>query len=728
MNKLFSRFTLFVLCTLFLHEPNANNITVTTRGGAALQASPFYRVKNGEITIRLRRIDKSQNAIVSYARTASIDGDPRIAATTSVTPANGSLGGTEERPALVSGGVEGEIGYATLKNDLTTIGVNKTAPLSVVKTSEETVTFEIAGEDTFPADSNQTITFRFTPVSTPIRNGWVSLTIPAALGSVPTKAKKTAGRVSVSGEATVNGVKKVGNDQIAISGRTINVAIGRLDIGGSITIIYGSTANEGKKALLHHVAGDVKVTGSFRTSSGASTRTAGTVTVKVVNIADGNGAAIIRTNYGITHIESGRIEAGSNHRTIEVTFIASGTMDGGAVILEIPSGWGDLQWDPIKRNYVSVDDRANISLDIQSRFVIANITKLARDQSFTLTLGGGTSPATNGVEVQNTIGTAQFTIKSDGDGDGVFALITSELEHKDREQILNPDKTGRIYRDAPGIMQVKVTSALDGTGAATVDKMSVRAADEDVKLVFTYTPTQTIQDGELKFIVPSSWSQPQVEELGTPGYTEVDGDALGTATDDNKFSVTIPIFSLDKSNSIKIIYGAADTGRAMAPTAVGEAAFKIEMKGHANGHFVPIRDQPTVTVRRQASGKGKAVVEVTGGNDSLHAGDRGREVTVTYTAAGEMVAGKVRLTIPAGWSAPTADTVKFTPALPPTLDGQKVMVKDLNLNAGGQVTFAYTGDVQPTTGTGVKFAVAVHGGLAADSYADVSGEETKAYG
>ena len=63
--------------------------------------------------------------------------------------------------------------------------------------------------------------------------------------------------------------------------------------------------------------------------------------------------------------------------------------------------------------------------------------------------------------------------------------------------------------------------------------------------------------------------------------------------------------------------------------------------------------------------------------------------------------------------------------MPPTFDGQKVMVDDLNLNAGGQVTFVYTGDVQPTARTDVKFAVAVHGGLAADFYADVSGEETK---
>ena len=42
---------------------------------------------------------------------------------------------------------------------------------------------------------------------------------------------------------------------------------------------------------------------------------------------------------------------------------------------------------------------------------------------------------------------------------------------------------------------------------------------------------------------------------------------------------------------------------------------------------------------------------------SLHAGDADREIKVVYTAAGQMVAGQVQLAIPAGWSAPTAESV-----------------------------------------------------------------------
>ncbi len=602
-----------------------------------------------------------------------------------------------------------------IQDDPTTTEVNEIPILSVVQTSADAITFAIDGADTFSAGSEATINFKFTAESTPIRGGLVRLTIPSALGSAPTKTKGVAGRVQVLGNAKTSGGKTaIGDDEITVSGRTVSVAIGQLNVGDSVTIRYGRTDDDGKAAVLHHVAADVEVTGSFRTASGGSTRTAGTVTVTLNNIVDGKAAAVL---------SPASIEAGSSNRALEVTFTAAGTMDGGAVSLELPSGWGSMQNDPQKRNYITTRGSGVSSLEIGSNLVIATIDKLAKGGSFRFIYGGGTG-ADVGAEVQDVVGTADFTIKSDGDGDGVFALITSELEHKDREKIRNPDKTGKIYKDRPGILQIKVTGALDGTGTATVDTETVRAAADDVILVFTYTPSQTIEDGALKITVPSSWSKPQVEEVGEPGYTEVEGVGLGSAADDDKFSVTVPIFSLDKTNSIRITYGAAGTGRAVASATTGTDAFRIAIRGHEGGNFAPIRTQPTITVNPQASGKGKAVLAVTDGDAALHTGDTDRELTVTYTAAGQMIGGKVRLTIPAGWSAPSAETVTVTPPFSSTFDGQMIIVEGVNLSANGTVTFVYTGDVQPTAATGVTFAVAVHGGDAADSYADVSGEAT----
>ena len=116
-----------------------------------------------------------------------------------------------------------------------------------------------------------------------------------------------------------------------------------------------------------------------------------------------------------------------------------------------------------------------------------------------------------------------------------------------------------------------------------------------------------------------------------------------------------------------------------------------------------------------------------------------RQITVIYTTAGEIVAGQVRLTIPdkavtiegLGWSAPTADNVTVSPTsaystveyggsllATPT---QIVTVEGVNLMAGGTLTFVYTGKVQPLAKTSIKFAVATHGGLEADVFADVVG-------
>ena len=606
---------------------------------------------------------------------------------------------------------------------------------SVVKTSRNAVQFEIIGDSTFPAGSEQTITFRFTAVDTAIRGGNVSLRIPEALGSKPTEPKgEGIGQATAS--ITSGGVLEDKSPfeavQPEVSDRTITANIKNLDIGGSVTITYGSTADDGKKAVLSDVSGDdVEVTGSFQTSSTGSRRSTETKTITLGNIADGTGAAEVDRN-------TREVQAGSNKAVIIVNFTAAGTMDDGKVSLEIPEGWGAMQDDPTKLNYIEAEDSAGreIPVDIMGNgtIAIAKLNKFAKGNTFTFTYGGGTAGDENGVEVQDAVETVDFTIKSDGDGDDVFAFITSKLEHKDREKALNPDKTGKIYKDAPGKLKVKVTSAGDGTGMVTLkDKdgndPDVRAADDNVTLVLTYTPIQTIVDGALALTVPSSWSKPQVEEVGEAGFTEVsqDGGAnIGAATDNGQFTVNIPIFFMDKDQTITITYGAGDGPAKASPAVSDDDAFKVEVKGSEDGNLSSRHiDQQTVMVKRQASGKGKTVAAVTDDEGSLHTGDMGREITVTYTAAGEMVAGAVRLSIPPNWSEPTADNVMVA-GMTPTFDGQMVIVDGVNLLALGTVVFVYTGDVQPKAGTGVKFAVAVDGDGSGteDSYVDVSGDET----
>ena len=595
-----------------------------------------------------------------------------------------------------------------------TTAVDERPLLTVVKTSGDAIRFETVGENVFSAGSQATIEFKFTADATPFRDGRVSLTIPAALGSAPTTAKDTAGRVTVTSDGTLEA------NQPTISGRTITVAIKRMDLGQNVTIKYGTDVDDkaSEKALLHYVANDaVRVSGTFRASPNASTRSAGSVPIRLNNVKDGSGSATLSPT---------SIAAGSDNQAIEVVFTAAGTMDGGKVSLEIPSGWGSMQEDPTKRNYVTVRGSAVSSLVVTGSSAEATIRTMGKGGSIRFIYGGGTSSSNNGVEVQDDIGIAQFTIKSDGDGDEVFTPVTSDLKHEGREKLRNPKKLGKIYADAPGILQIEVAGALDGTGTVTVSPAEVRAAANDVQLVFTYTPSQTVVDGALRFTVPSGWSKPQVDELGTPGYTEVDGLGLGTATDDGSFSVTVPIFFLDKTQSLRITYGATDEGRVVAATVTGTDTFKIEVKGHEGGSLKAIQRQPTVSVTGQGSGRGRATITVrpVGGDTALYAGETNRTLTIAYTAAGQMVGGKIRLTIPPHWSPPSDRTLIVQPSTSARYDGQMVIVEGVNLNANSTINFIYTGNVQPTVETDVTFAVAVHSGRPGDSFADVSGADT----
>ena len=616
---------------------------------------------------------------------------------------------------------------ASSETELGAVNTVATLPtLSVVKTSDNPVKLEIEGSTTFRAGSKEDITFKFIADSTPIRGGSLTLYIPSALsesGPTKTDTADTPGRIVVSGA----GVAKA---DYSTSDRNVNITVKKMNIGEAVKIEYTD-------ARLSYTAGKVKVTGTFRASATTSTRPAGEKEITIGKINDGIG--LTSKTRSPVELSPTSIQAGSRSgNTIKVDFTAAGTMDGGKVSLEIPDDWGPMQADSTKRNHIStrpVPGSAVIDkLDVEANGsrAVATIKKLGPGQSFSFIYGGGIAPTNNGVEVQDTVEVASFTIKSDGDGDDVFAVVESDLEHTGREAIINPKELGKIFKDAPGMVQIAVTSAQDGTGSVVVtDKDGnvpvIRAADDEVQLVFTYTPIQTIQDGELKFTVPGSWSSPQVGDSATAGYTEVtsdDGAGFGSASDETAGSIIVPIFSLDKDQTIKITYGALASGRAMASIATGTTSFKFAVKGHVDGNLDVIDVQPEVEVMGQASGKGKAVVTETG--DTLYAGDADREIKVVYTAAGEMVAGKVQLTIPADWSPPTGNVTAMIDmaAVTPNFSGQVIVVDSVGLLKDGTVTFVYTGMVQPTKADGVKFAVKSHGGLISDTFKDVSGEGT----
>ena len=98
------------------------------------------------------------------------------------------------------------------------------------------------------------------------------------------------------------------------------------------------------------------------------------------------------------------------------------------------------------------------------------------------------------------------------------------------------------------------------------------------------------------------------------------------------------------------------------------------MRGTKDGRIDSIGRSPVVTVGPQASGKGDATASVTAGADgsiNLYAGEESRQIVVVYKAAGQMVAGQVKLTLPAildGWSPASDDHVTVTSSAGTALD------------------------------------------------------------
>ena len=499
-----------------------------------------------------------------------------------------------------------------------------------------------------------------------------------------------------------------------------------------------------------------EITAEFKAADGHDTDDLESIEVEVTNIADGAGSAMINET---------EINAGSTDNRIIVTFTAKGAMDGGAVSLELPNDdWGAMQDDPLELNYIEVSGPRN-ALDDDEPFeimddglkVVAYLDEFEEGDKLTFTYGGGTGDAENrGATAQTALGEVFFTIETDTDGDDNFAAVTGDQPPVSKSRRV----AGRLYNDEDaGQLMVEVVGATDGTGVATREiratkrgealydgsttkTKEVHAGDGGTHIRFTYTPTETIRNGELKFLVPADWSSPQ-SRRGQPGYTRIEGQGARVSSrtfNETERSVTVTI-SADKDDEIVIDYGhdGGDSG-AVAPSEAGSAQFTIQVRASTDDDFDGIAVQPKpVKVRVQASGAGFAIVSATDvdGDDTLYAGDMDREIMIAYTAVGEIKDGTIKLTIPAEWSAPMTDSViasvgevrasgDYTADQLTDLAAEAdddvdlvaltIIVDDVAMAKGDTLTITYANAmVQPTKADGVNFKVEIDGGDGPDA-------------
>ena len=373
---------------------------------------------------------------------------------------------------------------------------------------------------------------------------------------------------------------------LSVSGRSVILSIGEKADSQKVipsqfdtVILTIRRSSQSKSPLARKVLasdGDgLAIRGHFRVSDDFRQRDAGTIWADVTNVVDGSGTATLSTS-------PATVRAGSTRNTITVTFTGTGTMDGGAVRFTIPEDWGAMQEDPLERNHIDVDVSGPNAALTDSEIlddglqVVANLKTFGKGNKVTFTYGGGTGAReSRGATAQADIGEATFMIESQGSADGDYVDIRDDDE-ADSTDPLTVEVKGAESGSGEGEVEIMASKSGAGLydGETDVDNtmMQVHAGDDSTYLVFTYTPSQTIAEGQLRFTVPSTWTPPQRDDTGQPGYTyleEIGGAIVSNETYDTTTQSVTADISLTLDDQIKIHYGWHDTedGGAVAPDA-----------------------------------------------------------------------------------------------------------------------------------------------------------------
>ena len=446
------------------------------------------------------------------------------------------------------------------------------------------VEFEVVDDDNglissprYSASEQGHIRFRFTLNGTPIKGGAVWFDIPRnwAPPSMTDALNRATVRLVTNPESTpdaeLNPEKLVdeidADTTLKVSGYEIRVNITKMVAKGTVfTIQYGKDGDDNKyQGQVASEAGDVEIIGRFNSGLASRGHPAGRIAVTIDNVADGSGTAMISTN---NSSDRQAVKAGSKGNTITVIYTAEGDMDGGKVSLEIPEGWGPMQeLDDEEDNYIEVNaSRSEVDqdeIDYGDRFVVVNLKEFGKNDSFQFVLSNAVA--------QKGLGLSEFRIESAGSATGsLMGLAGEPLPADDEDSSVKEDDPflllGQVFaplgetEDDLGLLRIVGTGGEGGSGEAShevvrsdgglsdyldedgdiVQERRVHAGDDNIYLLFTYTPVETIEGGMLRLVVDSDWDKPQEDTPNKVGYTDVDGGDIGVPNYEN-YTVDIPI-------------------------------------------------------------------------------------------------------------------------------------------------------------------------------------------
>ena len=510
-----------------------------------------------------------------------------------------------------------------------------------VKSGEGSVTVDTGNRNkssVAAASRDNEIIFDFKAVGT-MDGGTVSMTVPPNW-SLPVTDRGDEGFVDVeTPEGGEHGLVSID----PTNERTVNVQIRTLGPDEIVRIIYGSGAFSAS-VVAQSERGRARFTFKTKGSSGADFKGISPVTIIVTNADAGTGEMSVERTGAPEGLED-TVTAGSAAEFV-FTYTPEGTMDGGAIQLTVPEGWAPPREDSGEgyTTYEEVDgaEVESISFDLSSDgrgMVTVKIFTLSVGQQIRIKYGSG--GGNNGVIVPAEPGFVLFNVSSQGSADDEEPL---QIE-------LDPE----IEIMAPG----------DGFGTATVSGGPYRAGSSGNTVTVTFTANANVVEGSgVSVDVPMGWT---VREEAIE--VESAGDTGDWQFNEQTQTVTVDILALNKDETITFTYSDVTVqGNAANPGDEDAAVFIVQSRGapESQGGVLtelgaasseddpdtesdesksPHRRRWTVTVINAADGSGTLDVSP----KLVAVGGANNNITFTYTAAGTMNGGSIRVIIPPEW-------------------------------------------------------------------------------
>ncbi len=359
--------------------------------------------------------------------------------------------------------------------------------------------------------------------------------------------------------------------------------------------------------------------------------------------------------------------AGSTANTLTFTYTAATYgMENGTLNLTFPSGWTAPNTTSGTPGYTTASGGAGantISWNGGTRVLTISGVTLTSAQTLTIAYGTGAGGAATAPSASqsgaSTFSTTQFS--GDTGSGSATAIATSPT--------------------------VTVNNSADGSGTMASSVSNAAASSTGNTLTFTYTAAAGgLNNGAVRVTVPTGWSAPSLTATAA-GYTTASTGTVGVAAQ----VITVTGVTLDGGQTMTITYGNTGSGGpgATATATTGAATWQAAERSLVASTITNLASSPSVTVNA-ARGSGTLSSSVS----TVAASSSGNTLTFTYTAAtGGMSGGAVRVTVPAGWSAPslTGTNAGYTTASTGTVGvaGQVITVTGVTLAGAATMTITY---------------------------------------